>query len=39
LFEEQAGRKLLAPEVAIYGVVAELIEVLGEVGQGVVDLA
>src|SRR5215213_4372967 len=39
LFEEQAGRKLLAPEVAIYGVVAEPIEVLGEVGQSVVDLA
>jgi hypothetical protein len=39
LLEEQAGHQFFAFEVAVYGVVAPALEVLGEVGQGVVDLA
>src|SRR5215210_3337723 len=39
LLEEQAGRKLLTFEVSVYGVVAEALEMIGHVGQGVVDLA
>src|SRR5215207_10360420 len=39
LLEEQSGRQLLAFEVSVYGVVAEALEMIGHVGQGVVDLA
>jgi len=35
----QAEGELLAFEVSVYGVVAPLLKVIGEVGQGVVDLA
>ncbi len=39
LLEEQSGGELLALEVPVYGVVAPLLEVIGHVGEGVVDLA
>jgi hypothetical protein len=39
LLEEQTRRELLAFKITVYGVVAEMSQMLGEVGQGVVDLA
>jgi hypothetical protein len=39
LLPKKPGREFLAFEVAVYGVVAPLVKVLGQVGQGVVDLA
>ena len=39
LFAQQTGRELLSFEVAVYGVVAEALEELGQIGQSVVDLA
>jgi hypothetical protein len=39
LLEEQARCQLLAFQVAVDGVVAPTLEMLGHVGQGVVDLA
>ena len=39
LLKEQAGGELLTLQVAVYGIGAPTLEMLGHVGQGVVDLA